>query len=126
MILMADKLALDLPVLLPDALDGRDRCVDRLVSSLDRQPGLDEVHVVDATETDPARLCLHYDPTATDLDDIRRLAEAAGAHLTGRYQHVMWPLRRRLPVRRVGEVQRRLAAVPGVAELVVTPTMVRA
>jgi Zn2+/Cd2+-exporting ATPase len=126
MILMADKLALDLPVLLPDALDGRDRCVTRLVSSLDRQPGLDEVHVVDATETDPARLCLHYDPTATDLDDIRRLAEAAGARLTGRYQHVMWPLRRKLAARRVGEVHRRLAAVPGVAELVVTPTVIRA
>ena len=61
---MADKLALDLPVLLPDALDGRDGCVARLVSSLDQQPGLDEVHVVEATETDPARLCLHYDPAA--------------------------------------------------------------
>jgi Cd2+/Zn2+-exporting ATPase len=126
MILMADKLALDLPVLLPDALDGRDRCVERLVSSLDLQPGLDEVHVVDATETAPARLCLHYDPAATGLDDIRRVAEAAGARLTGRYQHVMWPLRRKLPARRVGEVHRRLAAVPGVAELVVTPAMVRA
>jgi Cd2+/Zn2+-exporting ATPase len=123
---MADKLALDLPLLLPDALDGRDGCVARLVSSLDRQPGLDEVHVVEATETDPARLCLHYDPAATDLEDIRRLAEAAGAHLTGRYQHVMWPLRRKLPERRVADVRRRLAAVPGVAELTVTSTMVRA
>ena len=103
---MPEKVALDLPVLLPDALDGRDRCVSRLVESLDRRPGLDEVHVVDATETDPARLCLHYDPTVTELDEILRLAEAAGAHLTGRYQHVLWPLRTRLAAREVTAMQR--------------------
>ncbi len=123
---MADKLALDLPVLLPDAIDGRDRCVDRLVASLDRQPGLDEVHVVAATETDPARLCLHYDPAATGLDEIRELAESAGAHLTGRYQHVLWPQRSRLSVRRAAAIERELGALPGVVELTVTASTVRA
>ena len=123
---MTDKLALDLPVLLPDAIDGRDRCVDRLVASLDREPGLDEVHVVDATETAPARLCLHYDPATTGLHHIRELAEAAGAHLTDRYQHVLWPQRTRLPARRAAAVERELRAAPGVVEVSVTASSIRA
>ena len=72
---MPDKLALDLPVLLPDAIDGRDRCVDRLIASLDRQPGLDEVHVVAATETDPARLVPALRP---DGDGTRRDPRVGG------------------------------------------------
>jgi Cd2+/Zn2+-exporting ATPase len=123
---MPEKLALDLPVLLPDALDGRDRCISRLVSSLDQQPGLDEVHIVEATETDPARLCLHYDPAATDLDEIRELAEAAGAHLTGRYQHVLWPLQTKLTGRRAAQIERDLVRVPGVVDLTVSATALRA
>ena len=33
-VVMSEKLVLDLPVLLPDALDGRDQCVDRLTATL--------------------------------------------------------------------------------------------
>ena len=34
---MSDPLVLDVPVLLPDALDGRDQCVTRLTATLDRR-----------------------------------------------------------------------------------------
>lgn len=62
---MTGKVVLDLPVLLPDALDGRDGCVQRLTDTLTGAPGMEDVHVVEAADGAPARLCLHYDPATT-------------------------------------------------------------
>ena len=52
---MTAEVELDLPILLPDALDRRDRCVDRLIATLSGAPGLEMVHVVEASESAPAR-----------------------------------------------------------------------
>ena len=40
-----EKLRLDLPVVLPDVRDLRDRCVERLVTTLQGKPGISEAHV---------------------------------------------------------------------------------
>lgn len=116
---------LDLPVLLPDALDGRDGCVDRLTATLTGAPGLEQVHVVDAADGAPARLCMHYDPAATSVARIRSLAEAAGAKLTDRYGHVLWPVTGIGHVRKARTVAEALRRVDGVMEAEVTPGLVR-
>ncbi|MDE2400396.1 MAG: cadmium-translocating P-type ATPase [Burkholderiales bacterium] len=81
---MAEKLALQLALVLPGVPDDRDACVQRLTDVLQAQ-GLEKVHV---TQQDgQAVLCLHYDPAKTSLRQVRDMAMAAGAQLSARYQH---------------------------------------
>ena len=122
---MTDKVALDLPVLLPDALDGRDRCVHRLTATLTGAPGLEEVHVVEAADGAPARLCLHYDPATTNVARIREMAEAGGARLTEQFGHVLWTVTGVGHARKARTVADALRRRPGVVEAEVTAGLVR-
>lgn len=81
---MTEKLALQLALVLPGVPDEWDACIARLTDMLQVQ-GLEKVHVVQQ-ERKPV-LCLHYDPTKFDLMRVRRMTQAAGAQLSGRYQH---------------------------------------
>jgi len=86
----AEKMRIELPVLLPDVPSERDACVDRLRELLGHKKGIVESHVV----TDPkSLLCVHYDPDLVGLDDVRRAAEEAGAAVTERYGHAVLALR---------------------------------
>lgn len=80
----AEKISLDLPLVLPTVPDERDACVQRL-SSLLLGKGIERVHVV--REDGKARLCLHYDPSRLSLVDVRRLATVAGAAIDKRFAH---------------------------------------
>ena len=122
---MTDNVVLDLPLLLPDALDARDQCVHRLTEVLSGSPGLDEVHVVDGDEGAPARLCVHYDPAVTSVAKIRSLAESAGGRLTDQFGHVLWAVSGIGHPRRGRAVAEALRRVPGVIEAEVSPGLVR-
>ena len=122
---MSEKLVLDLPVLLPDALDRRDQCVQRLTATLSDARGVDEVHVVGAADGAPARLCMHYDPEAISVTRIRSLAEAAGATLTEQFRHVLWTVTGVGHVRKARAVAEALRRLGGVVEAEVTPGLVR-
>ena len=87
---MPEKLRLDLPVVLPDVPDARDACVERLTGSLASQDGVEEAHVMEKVEDEPARLCIHYDPDVLSLARIRRTARRLGAQLTDHYGHIIW------------------------------------
>ena len=113
---MPEPLRLDLDVLLPDAPDARDACVTRLTDELAATPGVARAHVLPADEAHPDRLCLHYDPATVALPRLRRTAERAGAHLTQRYGHVVWPVDGLGHQRRARTVATRLARRPGVVE----------
>jgi len=120
-----ENVVLDLPVLLPDALDGRDQCVSRLTATLSGAPGLEDVHVVEAADGAPARLCMHYDPATTSVARIRGLAEAAGASLTEQFRHVLWPVTGINHIRKARTVAEALRRLDGVAEAEVSPGLVR-
>ena len=122
---MSEKATLDLPVLLPDALDARDRCVERLMSTLSGAPGLDEVHVIEAADGAPARLCLHYDPVVTSVARIRSLATGAGAAITEQFGHVLWTVAGIGHVRKARSVRESLGRVDGVIEADVAPGLVK-
>jgi Zn2+/Cd2+-exporting ATPase len=81
---MTEKLSLQLALVLPGVQYERDSCIQRLTDNLQAQ-GLEKVHVVQ--QDGKPFLCLHYDPTRTGLPQVRSMAEAAGAALSGRYQH---------------------------------------
>ena len=103
---------LDLPLLLPEVQDVRDRCVARLVSLLEGRDGVQQVHVIGAADArrggtvdatiaeeawDPAgrvaQLCLHYDPARLTLAQVGELARLAGAEVTSRFGHAVLAFR---------------------------------
>ncbi len=83
-----DKLQLDLPLLLP-AMEAGDACVHLLTDTLATTRGVDAAHITRSNGT--ARLCLHFDPNLVSLGKLERVAQEAGASITGRYRHETLP-----------------------------------
>jgi Cd2+/Zn2+-exporting ATPase len=65
---MAEKLKLDLSLILPNIPDERDACVGRLTALLQAE-GLGKVHVT--RDNGSASLCLHYDPQRFSVSGVR-------------------------------------------------------
>jgi Cd2+/Zn2+-exporting ATPase len=65
--------------------DEKDECLRRLEISLQGQRGISRAHV--ERDKSPVDLCLHYDPNAISLTQVKRLAERAGAQIINRYHH---------------------------------------
>lgn len=84
------KLHLELPLLLPDLPDARDRCVSALIQTLSARSGIVGAHVVDEAAR-PAELCIHYDPDPDliSLERVRELAKNVGAEITSRVGHLI-------------------------------------
>ncbi|MCG2663576.1 MAG: heavy metal translocating P-type ATPase, partial [Brevundimonas sp.] len=112
---MTEKLRLDIPLLLPEVPDAADACVSRLLSEIRGRQGVDEAHVVAASEAAPAQLCIHYDPALLSMARIREFAAAAGADISQRYGHAVWRIDSRHE-RQARTIGARLRAVPGVLE----------
>jgi len=81
---MAEKLELELSLVLPEIPDERDACVGRLTNLLQAE-GLEKVHLVH--EDGGARLCLHYDPQQFSVGRVRELAQVSGAKISDRFRH---------------------------------------
>jgi Cd2+/Zn2+-exporting ATPase len=115
------KLKLDLPLLLPEVPDARDRCVRTLIGLLSARDGLGEAHVVAADGIDP-QLCIHYDPDRLSLTRVRELAVAAGAQITERFGHLSATLSPPLHARAARTLAARLHQRAGVLEAEVSPS----
>ncbi|OGO27825.1 MAG: cadmium-transporting ATPase [Chloroflexi bacterium RBG_16_54_18] len=84
---MEKTVELEIPLLLPGVEDEQDECLRRLEISLQGQKGITRAHV--EREKSPVDLCLHYDPNAISLTQVKRLAERAGAQIINRYHHAL-------------------------------------
>ena len=112
-----NKLSLNLPVLLPEVPDARDRCVDRLLEALRAEPAIDSAHL---KEGSPPEVCIHYDPDQLALEKVEALAKRAGAQITRRYRHLLLDvtgIRHQRHARQVGE---RIGKTGGITEAVVS------
>ena len=83
---MEKTIELEIPLLLPNMPDEQDECLNRLESSLQNQKGILRAHL--ERDKSPVDLCLHYDPNLLTLDQVRRMAERAGAGIANRYHHL--------------------------------------
>ncbi len=81
---------LDIPLILPGVTDDQDACLNRLEAALRNQKGIQLAHV--ERDKTPIDLCLHYDPALISLNDVKRLAERAGAQIANRYHHALLPI----------------------------------
>lgn len=73
---MEQNLRLERALLLPDAPDLNDACVQRLMSLLDGRRGIAQDHIVDSDGGTPT-LCPHYDPAVITIAQVERLARLA-------------------------------------------------
>jgi len=87
---MEKTIELDIPLLLPDVADEKDECLNRLEQSFQNQKGILRAHL--EREKTPVDLCLHYDPNLLTLEQVRRMAERAGAGIANRYHHLSTPI----------------------------------
>lgn len=113
---MIEKLRLDLQILLPTAAGRDPACIERVVSHIEGQPGVEVVHLRDAGAGGAAELCIHFNPEQTPLARIRELAQAAGASVSSRYGHASWLVEGVAHERRARTVASTLAGMPGVLE----------
>ena len=112
---MSDPLRIDIPLILPEVTDAADRCVERLLAELSGREGVERVHVLPATASAPAQLCLHFDQSALSLQRIRELVNAAGAKVASRFGHAGWKVDV-AHARRARTLTDLLQSIPGVLE----------
>ena len=115
-----DKAKIELSFLLPSVPDVRDRCVERVIEQLKTRVGISDAHILEPDESRPNQLCIHFDPAAISLSDVREVARRTGAKLEDRYGHMM----RRIGAMHAGKasaIESRLGRVDGVLEAVVAP-----
>jgi Cd2+/Zn2+-exporting ATPase len=109
-------------LLLPEVPDARDRCVRTLIGLLNARDGLAQAHIVVASGTTPAQLCIHYDRDRLSLSRVRELALAAGATVTGRFGHLSATLAPPLHARAARTLAARLQQRAGILEAEVSPS----
>ncbi|MEE9188652.1 MAG: cation-translocating P-type ATPase, partial [Anaerolineales bacterium] len=83
-------LELEIPLLIPGLSNHQDNCLERLESALQSQRGISRAHI--ENQQDPQILCLHYNPSLISIEDVRRIAERAGAKIANRYRHEVIPI----------------------------------
>ncbi len=111
---MPNTVRMDIPVLLPEAPDASDACVERLVKRLSSAPGLFQVHVAETNGA--SQLCLHYDPAALSPADVRRKALQAGAEISQQFGHLIGWVEGVRHARHARRLEAALAEEPGVLE----------
>jgi Cd2+/Zn2+-exporting ATPase len=116
---MTRKAKLDVELLLPDVVDQQDACLERLMDLLLAKHGVDKTHLT-VSEIGERQLCIHFDPSAVSLGEVRELALRAGAALTEKYGHFI-AKSRPASARRASALETRLAGIEGVLEAAVSP-----
>jgi Cd2+/Zn2+-exporting ATPase len=110
-----EKLTLNLPVLLPDIPDVKDRCVTRLISTLEGRNGIIRAHIKSNGEP-TSQLCIHFDPDVITLHRIKNLARQAGAQLHDTFGHLLVEVSGIRHPRHARTITRRLQRLEGVVD----------
>jgi len=114
------KLKLQIPIILPDVPDEKDRCVKRLINILQDKKGLENVHISDEKDNGIPQLCFHYNPDLISIDRIRKLAEQTGAEITKKFAHKLIEVEGIRHTRHARNVERNLQDLEGMLEVSVS------
>ena len=107
------KLQIELPILLPEILDEKDQCVQRIISLLEGKSGIDKVHI---KEGKPAKICIHYDPDIISLKQLKSIAKQSGAEITQRFQHRLLDVKGIRHPRHARNIEQSLQKAQGILE----------
>jgi len=117
---MSEETRIEIGIVLPAVPDAHDECVQRLTDLLKAREGIETAHVADRKSSEPAQLCVHYDPNRLSIGDVRELAQRAGAELERRFGHLLLKSK---PVHasQVRTIESRLRRITGVLEAAMSP-----
>jgi len=110
-----EKLTLDIPVILPDIPDHKDKCVSRLIGTLEGRDGVDRVHIKTDESKEP-KLCIHFDPETISLRKIKTIAQQTGAKLHDLFGHMLVKVNGIRHSRHARSITRQLRDVNGVVD----------
>lgn len=116
------KLRLELPLVLPGIDDQRDKCVARLIASLEGRPGISGAHILPELPTTGPELCLHYDPAELSLARVKEIVHSSGAEISARFGHLTLKTNSPMHARAARSIADSLRAAPGVMEAEVAPS----
>ncbi|WP_103664469.1 heavy metal translocating P-type ATPase [Gracilimonas amylolytica] len=116
-----EKLTLDIPVILPDIPDHKDKCVSRLIGTLEGRDGVDRVHIKTDESKEP-KLCIHFDPETISLKKIKTLAQQTGAKLHDIFGHMLVKVNGIRHSRHARSITRQLRDVDGVVDAYASAT----
>lgn len=117
---MATDTQLDLNAVLPEALDERDACVQRLTAGLQAREGVMSAHVKQGDSV--AQLCVHFEPDVISLQRIRELAVSLGARVDSDFGHLSLDVDGVSRLAPAQLLEQRLRNAPGVVEAHVSAT----
>jgi Cd2+/Zn2+-exporting ATPase len=117
-----DKTRINLDILLPEVPDERDECVERIIRLMDSKKGIEKVHVVPEKDGQPAQLCFHYQPDEISVNQIEKLAKAAGAEITEHYGHLLIETSGIRQPRHARNVEAELSKLQGILSISVSGT----
>lgn len=105
------KLQIEIPIILPNAIDEKDQCIQKLLSHLKLEDGIDQVHVNDSS---PPEICIHYNPNVIGVKKVKQIAAQNGAILTHRYQHLLVELKGIRHPRNARRIEQALSTKKGI------------
>lgn len=111
-----EKHQIEIPLLLPEVPDEKDRCVHKLIEKLEDTEGVEEVHVSLGKDSIVPRLCFHYNSDIISIGKIQSLAELAGAEITKKFGHKLIEVEGIRHVRHARAVERSLTNEAGILE----------
>ena len=117
---MATDTQLDLNAVLPEALDERDACVQRLTAGLQAREGVISAHVKQGRSV--AQLCVHFEPDVISLQRIRELAISLGTRVDSDFGHLSLEVDGVSRLAPAQLLEQRLRNAPGVVEAHVSAT----
>jgi Cd2+/Zn2+-exporting ATPase len=87
---MEKTLELEIRTILPGIDNDEDHCISRLETVLQNNPKMQKAHIKQGDGK--TMLCLHYEPDAISLTEVKRTAERAGLEIVNRYHHAVIPV----------------------------------
>ena len=84
-----EKTRINLDILLPEVPNERDECVNRIVTRLQYEKGIEKVHIIPGNGDHKAQICFHYDPSTIAINEVEQLAKSAGAAITEHFGHLL-------------------------------------
>lgn len=110
------KLKLQLPLILPEVPDEKDRCVQTLIQRLEGKNGLEKVHMAGADHNGIPQLCFHYEPDLISIEQIRSIASQTGASITEAIGHKLIAVEGIRHSRHARLIERNLLDLNGILE----------
>jgi Cd2+/Zn2+-exporting ATPase len=117
---MAEKMRIEIALLLPAVPDARDACVKRLADLLKTREGIETAHVADGEDKGAGQICVHYDPDRLSIGEVRDLARKVGAELDKRFGHLLLKAEP-MHARQARTVEERARHIAGVLDAAASP-----